>query len=126
MSGIIRIACAISGTLTILACSTQPLVCIAEPVPPLRVYVTDATTGSSIASIARGVAIGVTVTDSLRHSVGADPAFLYGGEGPGPFTVEVEAAGYTRWTKTGVEVESKPDQCGEPFRVTLTAVLQRE
>ena len=108
-----------------LGCGTEQMVCIQEPVPALKVQVVDAATQANLASIASGTVSGPGASDSLRHSVGGEPPFLYGGYGEEPFAIEVAVAGYTPWSAQGITTTQDADQCPTPFRRTVTAALSR-
>lgn len=121
-----RIAAAfVSGLVGALsACGGSQLVCVQDTAVPIRVEVRDPSTGANLADVARGVAIGAEATDSLKHSLGPEPPFLFGGMGGGPFTVQVEVPGYQPWFKSGIVVGFSAGPCSQLQTVTVTALLE--
>ena len=107
-------------------CRNTTDVCPAVVRPGIVVEIRDARTGLPIAQGAQGFVREGTYVDSLRpyQGVSANPATLISLQAalgrPGKYDVEVQRAGYLRWTKAGVTVSS--GQCG-PRTVILHADL---
>jgi hypothetical protein len=98
------------------------LVCDGALYPALQLTVSDAKTGSSVASQSTIVASRRGgATDTLVHPIGP---LVSVGSLAGTYDVMIAAPGFVSWTMTGVEVPGEQGLTCQPIAVRIDARLQ--
>lgn len=98
--------------------------CQADQRPGIEVTVRDSITGGSVPGLVTAAATSGTFADTVE-APGDESPFLLADGRPGTYEVEVTAAEYRPWSRTGVLVPESTSGC-VVRRIPLSAWLQPE
>lgn len=98
--------------------------CQADQRPGIEVTVLDSITGGPVPGTVTATATSGTYADSVV-APGDESPFLLADGRPGTYEVEVTAADYTPWTRTGVVIPEQASGC-VVRRIPLRAWMQPE